>query len=77
MIYSLIKHSVFVFILINSIGFFKHFTNNFWNKNKTVKELTITNCDYVFKLVNDIYHYVKASKIKIPDHLQCRKKVNE
>ena len=76
MIYSLIKIGAIVFLLTNTIGFFKHYTNNFWTKNKTPKELTINGCDYVFKQVNDIKHFVQATKIKTTDHLQCNKRVN-
>lgn len=76
MIYSLIKLSLVLFILINTIGFFKHYTSNFWTKTKGTKELTISNCEYVFKEINDINHFVKAKKIKVHEHLGCKQRVN-
>ena len=64
------------FSLINTVGFFKHYTNNFWTKSlKSNKELIISDCEYIYKEVNDIHHYVKALKIKVNEHLPCRQRV--
>ena len=68
--------SIAAFFLINSIGYVKFYTSNFWTKNtKSNKELTVNHCQYIFKEVNDIHHFVKAYKIKVPDHLSCYRRV--
>ena len=65
------------FFCVNSIGYIKFYTGNFGIKNtKSTKELTVHNCQFVFKEVNDIHHFVKAFKIKVPEYLPCHRKVN-
>ncbi len=71
-----VKYSLIGLVFINAIGFLIHHTSSFWKKTKSSKELTISNCEYVFRELNDINHFVKAKKIKVHEHLGCREIVN-